>query len=149
MGLAAALFAGGAGLNAFSQIRAGLAEQSNANFNARVADMQALDAERRGEIEGRRVSLMANRLIGEQRAAFGASGVDVATGSPTLIYEDTARQAMADRTTILSNAAREAWGYRVQAKDLRRHGRYAAGAGKLGAAGSLITSGAQYLRLRK
>jgi hypothetical protein len=84
-------------------------------YNAAVADLQAKDAIARGEDDASRYGAEVRGVIGEQRVAFAAGGVDVAFGSAREVQEDVQRLAELDITTIEINAAREAWGYDVQA----------------------------------
>jgi hypothetical protein len=84
------------------------------NFNAHLADLQAQDAISRGaqaEIISRQ---RTGQLIGAQRAAAGAQGVEVNSGSSVDAQADAARTGELDALTIRNNAARSAWGYQVQ-----------------------------------
>lgn len=54
------------------------------------------------------------QLAGKQTADYGASGVDVASQSAGQATSQTKLFSELDAQTIQSNAAREAWGYRVQ-----------------------------------
>lgn len=56
------------------------------------------------------------QAIGSQRTAFAGNGIDVNSGSAAQVQDDTARLGELDALTIANNAAREAYGYRVQAK---------------------------------
>jgi hypothetical protein len=55
-------------------------------------------------------------VIGTQRAEFAAQGVDVGSGSAVDVQKDTAYQGEIDALTLRTNAAREAWGYTVEAQ---------------------------------
>lgn len=94
--------------------QANVAEQ-----NAALAELQAVDAEERG---GRAVQNLATQtagLIGRQRAQTGANGVLLNEGSPQHIREATEAMRDADIATLRNNAARQAWGYRVQEANYR------------------------------
>lgn len=56
------------------------------------------------------------QAIGSQRAALAANGIDVNSGSAAQLQDDTAMLGEMDALTISNNAAREAYGYRIQAK---------------------------------
>lgn len=116
---------GGAALGAAGTLAAGDYNKEIADYNAKVAELQAADALDRGaEAEGRhRVNVRG--LIGAQRAALAAQGVDVASGSALEVQLDTAGRGEVDALRIRSNAAREAWGYEVQATDSRMRGELA------------------------
>jgi len=81
-----------------------------------VADQQSADALARGQVnEDKQRQVTASR-IGTQTAALAAQGTDL-SGSPTDILGDTARAGEQDALTVRNNAAREAWGYKVQANN--------------------------------
>lgn len=159
--LAIGLAVGGFGLQAYGQHKAGQAaeaagkaeraasesEANLADFNANVATMQAKDAiERGGEAESA-FRAKVRGLIGTQRAGYGASGVDVGYGSAVDVQADTAKLGELDALTIRTNAQREAWGFQVQAADLRtraeiarRTGVYQEQAGKMAATNADIAA---------
>jgi len=144
------LFAAGTALDAFGQVKAGNAQQRIAElnaqaieetadinadlilqnaaqnaeilaFNARMKEAQGRDAIRRGvETEGL-YRTGVRQLIGEQRASYGAQGVEVndVEGSAGQVQLDTAYQGEIDALTIRVNASREAWGYQVEAENER------------------------------
>jgi hypothetical protein len=160
--------------------RAGLAAQraaesqaALAEFNAAVADLQAKDALARGELDANRFRQRVKVLVGEQRAGIAAGNVDVGYGSAVDVQADTAFQGELDALTVKTNAAREAWGYRVEAEDIRQRariarqeGEFAAESGRLareagfeqgkaarssanwGAAGSILSTGSQLVMAR-
>jgi hypothetical protein len=123
-------------------------------YNAAVADLQAKDAIARGQDEASRYASEVRGVMGEQRVAFAAGGVDVHFGSAREVDEDVQRLAALDITTIEINAAREAWGYDVQAfndrqaADIKRQegsmyaaaGRSAQTAARIGAVAGAATS---------
>lgn len=111
----------GVGVSAYGQYKEGQAANKAAEYNAQVmernaqvAGMQQQNALERGDVAEKQHRLRVSRLIGEQRAGFGASGVVVDTGSPLDVVMDTAEQGELDALTIRHNAAMEAWGYRNQ-----------------------------------
>lgn len=90
-----------------------------ADRNAAFSDWQALDAEERGaEREAAHREKVA-RLAGEQGVAMGASGFSVYSESFIDVKKDTAYYAELDAQNIRDNAAREAFGYDVQADNFR------------------------------
>jgi hypothetical protein len=112
--------------------RAGEAEQQAkeaegqlADYNASVAQLQAQDAVARGAQEESRFRSGVRGLAGSQKAGFAAGNVDVGFGSAVDVQADTAFLGELDALTIRTNAAREAWGYKVQAEDLTRRGQIA------------------------
>ncbi len=173
---ALALTAIGLGLNIYGQVRAGRearrvgeaqqrAAESEAgllDYNAQVADLQAQDAVERGREEESRFRTGVRGIIGAQRAEIAASGTDVGFGSAVDVQEDAAFLGELDALTIRNNAAREAWGYKVQAHDIRqraritrqegrelaRAGREAQTQAKIGAVSTGILTGATLLEAR-
>lgn len=129
-----ALAGAGMGISAVSSIkqgnaaeRAGAAQRAAsesqadlADFNANVAELQAKDAIELGVEEESQFRQSVRGMIGAQRADIGASGVDVGYGSALDVAADAAYLGELDALTIRTNAARAAWGYRVEAADSRK-----------------------------
>lgn len=90
------------------------------DFNAKVADLQAQDAVERGAEEESRYRTQVRGAIGTQRAGFAAQGVRVGFGSAVDVQADAAYLGELDALTIRTNAARESWGFKTQATDLRK-----------------------------
>lgn len=135
------LMVAGGVTSAAGQYESGKANQELANHNARIAEIQADDALARGrEAEGIHRK-RTKAIIGSQRARFGAQGVEINDGSALDVQADTAYLGELDALTIRNNAAREAWGYKVQAEDNRARGRISRMEGTYAAAGTLLTMG--------
>jgi len=107
--------------------RAGEAAQDSSNdqaaletYNAQVAALQAQDATVRGAEDEARFRTGVKLLIGSQRAGIAAGNIDVGFGSALDVQADSAFLGELDALTIRTNAAREAWGYKVQGEDLTR-----------------------------
>lgn len=121
-------------LSAYSTVRAGQAAKAGgeaqqraadsqadlSDYNANVADAQAKDAVARGAIEEAHFRAGVRGMVGTQRAGFAAGNIDVGSGSAVDVQADTAFMGELDALQIKTNAAREAWGYSVQAEDLRK-----------------------------
>src|SRR5258708_15692814 len=88
--------------------------------NALLSDAAASQALQRGEEGAGRVQMQGASLLGAQRVGYGASGVNVNTGSAALTQEDTAGLTELDKQTLRNNAQREAWGLNKQADNMRR-----------------------------
>jgi hypothetical protein len=131
----------GSGYAESQALRAQGAYQKQLNdTNANLADIQAKDSIRRGNIEASKVKREQERLIGEERVTAAASGVDVNQGSAADVQDDTKALSDHDIITIRNNAFREAWGYNVQADDYRYRGRFAESAANF-KAGQAMTTG--------
>lgn len=115
-----AIGAAGTGLSFVGQLNqqaAMGAQQSYLAQQARqrqaIAEWQARDATQRGEVAVDKQRAITAQRIGTQQATLAGQGTTL-EGSPTDILGDTARAGEQDALTLRSNAAREAWGYKVQ-----------------------------------
>lgn len=85
--------------------------------NAAYMGNAAADARARGTKSAGWARVETGQNIGTQRAAMAGSGGVVDSGSNAIIQQDTAQLGELDALTISNNAAREAYGYEVQAAD--------------------------------
>lgn len=157
VGVGIGAMAVGTGLQAYGQIKAGKAEEKAAirrseaaetqaqldDFNAHVADLQAADAVERGDEAANRYRTQVRGVIGTTRTAQAAGNIDVSFGSASDVQADEAFIGKLDELTLRTNAAREAWGYNVQAANYRTHADLAREAGEadLEAGSSAATAG--------
>lgn len=149
-GLAMSAVSTGAGFIGQMNQQAAMGAQANYQSqvqrrNAQISEKQARDAETRGQIAEEQSRLKTAQQLGTQQAALASQGTDL-DGSPIDILGDTRRAGEFDALTIRSNAAREAWGYRVagtgQSADAAMRGSFQPS--YLGAGSSLL-SGASSL----
>lgn len=134
--------------------------------NAKIEEYKRADAINRGEEAAQDAMRQRADLIGRQRAALAASGVDATQGSAVDVLATTEFYGQQDVNRIQANAAREAWGYDITKKDATESSKLAswqaqtygnqAGAispGKqaaLAGGGSLLSSAGSYaLSMRK
>ena len=99
-------------------------------WNARLADLQAQDAITRGSMDANATLDATRARVASARAAAGASGVDVSSGSALAVQAGTARTGAYDAMLIRVNAARQAWGFTTQGQFDRAQGQYARAAGQ-------------------
>lgn len=85
-------------------------------YNAKVARMNAEIARQQGIAAVEAQQRQAARAMGSMRAAYGASGVQMDSGSPVDVLVDSARNAELDRLTVQYNYALKAVGYESDAK---------------------------------
>lgn len=111
------------------------------DLNARISNIQAADAVRRGEEEARAANRKSGNLVSRQRAAAAGQGIDVNVGAPADLVRDESLMNAVDQITIRNNAYREAWGYRVQASDYESRGKMAALEGRRRRRQTLLTGG--------
>jgi hypothetical protein len=119
--------------------------RSVAESNAKTAEEAAADAVARAGLPGSRARMHGSQVIGEARAQTGASGVDVAVGSPATVAAQTRYFSDMDELIIRNNAAREAWGYKVKANLFRRQGAQQVAAAETEKDSALIGGAAQML----
>lgn len=147
--MAAGMFA-----NMFSTIFSGISQnqalhqqadyqQRQLNFNAKIADLQAQDAIDTGNREASRIERQGNQVLGAQRAGYGASGVDVNYGSAMDVQKDTRATTALDVLTTKNNAAKAAWGYKVQAAGYQSEGEWGQHSANVRGGSTLLTSGLQ------
>lgn len=127
------------GVQAYGSYQAGKAQRDIANRNAELLDASAEDAIARGNEEAIASRRRTKLLVGEQRAAAAAQGLDVNTGVAFDLQDQAAQHGLADEATIRKNAWREAWGIRTQAGNQRAEGRYAQRAGTNQAIGTSLS----------
>jgi hypothetical protein len=116
-------------------------------YNAGISRMQSEDAKLRGETSAMQRGSSARSMVGSQRAALGAQGIDVSSGSALDVQVDTGKIAEMDIVTIRNNAAREAWGFDVQAQDYENRAGMASASASNRSRTTLLTGGLNALRL--
>lgn len=93
-------------------------EASQMEFNSRMAELEAKQVLKRKEEAISDYGSKASKMIGSQRAALAAQGIDIDSGTASDIQEETKEVVAQDIMRISNNAWREAWGYKTQAKNL-------------------------------
>jgi hypothetical protein len=136
----------GALVSASSAASAAKAQAAASEQNARLAEFQSEDAIARGADNALRMRRQFSMLQGRQRASAAASGIDPDSGSMLDIQKASAKEGEYDIAANSQNAAREAWGYEVQAVNYRNQAsaanasaRNAWVSGGVGAVGSLLS----------
>lgn len=147
MGSTAALgvMAAGTAYSAYSKVSAGRDQQKMFERNAAFAEWQAEDALSRGKETEKRTRETTEQVIGAQRTSFAAQNVDVNKGSAMDVQADAAYLGELDALTVRNNAAKEAYGYRVQAGDYQQRGSYARREGEMGAINTILGAGGNLL----
>jgi len=139
----AAVFAVAAGYQqAESQKAAARYENAVAKQNADVAETQAKYAQQLGNIEEERQRARVRQMLGKQRATFAANNVDASQGTAVDIMGETAMFGEEDALAIRANAARQAWGFKVDANNSRARGKLALATGKNQATGTYLSTAA-------
>jgi len=156
-GIAAAGSAAMSGVAASNQ--AGAQQQSD-NYNAQIAANNATVASeqrsvaiQQGQAQAEQSQLQQSRTLGEQKAALAANGVQLTSGSATDILASTKFLGEQDVNAIQSNAARQAWGYSVDAANSTAQSNLdkwqagninPAGIGAMAAGSSILSSASMY-----
>ena len=91
-------------------------EAAVARNNQTIANYQADITQRNGERMEQAQQLKTANLMGDQRAAMAANGVDLGTGSASEVLATTKFMGENDALTIRDNTARQAWALREQGK---------------------------------
>ncbi len=146
-GAAVGISAAGTIYGALAADAAGAYNKSMAEYDARQLDDLAKDAIARGEEEAGRVGEEGRLVVGKQRAALAAQGLDVSTGTAADIIAQTMEANDRDIQTVRANAAREALGLQVQGMRIAAEGRAGRRAAQGQAVGTLLTGGAQALAI--
>lgn len=136
-----AMQAGGSFVQAGAQRAEGKYAQEQANTNARIEDIQAADAIRRGDVEANAIRRNADVTKGAQRAAAAAGGADVGSGSAAMIQEQTDLYGKTDASVRRANAWQEAWGHGAVAVQDRTRGKMARAGAQTSSAATIATGG--------
>jgi len=132
---ALAVSAIGTATQAYGQWQQGQDARATSDANAALAGTLARDARMRGEEVVQDIRREGRSAEEAQRTAWGTSGLAL-EGTPLEVMGESRYMAELDATRARRNAAREAWGYEVQAQQMRRAGSSAELAGALGALGT-------------
>jgi hypothetical protein len=139
--MAAAAQGVGTGLNVFGELQAGKQEERTAQFNASVMEQEGEAAVKKAEFDEALLRERVRKTLSSQRAAIGASGVDV-SGTAAKGLEETAISGEIDALAIRHGGAiakaRAASGAAAE----RFRGKAARKASRIRAGGSLLTGGA-------
>lgn len=106
--------------------------------NAAYKNQAATETEMAGDTAADWQRVRTGQAVGTQRAAQAANGIDVNTGSAAQLQDDTSMIGELDALTIQNNAAREAYGYRVQANQDLQNARQARTNARTAATGSIL-----------
>lgn len=109
-----------------------------ARNNQNVASVNATTALQQGQEQEQAKQEQTAQLIGKERAAAGASNIDVNSGSALKIQSDSAQLGELDALTIRNNAARQAWNYTNQSNAFGAEASQAGTAANLNSFASLI-----------
>lgn len=113
-------------ISAAGDIMGGIAGQGAANAQSQIAKDNAKVAARNadltmqaGEQAAFNVGLKNRAQMGAIKASQASSGVDVASGSSKDVQDSQRALGLFDTMNVRSNAAREAFGYKVKENELK------------------------------
>lgn len=149
-------------VSAVGAVRQGQAAKASGRFNAQVGEQNARfmeenarDATRRGMRETEKVYAQGAQVIGTQRAALAARGLDANFGSPLdfILASAAAIELDAEATRentrrVVQDFERDAWNARTGAAMSRASGDNAATAARFNAIGSVLDGGAGIYRYK-
>jgi hypothetical protein len=110
-------------------------------MNSQLAEFQSKDALHRGEKAVFKHREGVKALIGAQRVAQAAQGIDTESGSALEIVGNTQLMSETDVQTIKNNAWRESWGYKVESISSSLRGEISKLSGESNARNTLLTGG--------
>ena len=129
----------GTAVSAFGAIQAGNAQNDVAKYNAQVANNNATAEQQRAAYDAGLIKDERRRVIGSQRAAMAANGLEISSGSPVAVLGDTSGQAEMDILARLYGGESAATAYRNDATRMKIEGKAAKQAGMIGAGSTLLT----------
>ena len=142
--LADAFAVGGALIGATGAIQSGNAARDAAEFNAQLAEREAVLSREVAAAEAEKQRRRARAVLGRQAAGFAAGGTTF-EGSPLLVMSETAAESELDAlaiqfagSTAAVRARSEAAQQRLQGRNLQRGGFFEAGSTLLTGAGSFF-----------
>lgn len=127
-----------AGVSAYSQDQQGKQQESWANYQAAQGEADANAERGAAQVEAERIRKAGKRAQSEARAGLAASGVDLGSESAVRIDQEIGRGAEEDALLTIAGGNDTSARLRAGAAADRIRGSQAAGAGRLGAASSLI-----------
>ena len=116
-----------------------------AEQNAKLAEQQGLASLRQGALEQERIARRARQVQGQQRALYGASGVDISSGSPLEIQASTEYMAAQDKALVRYNAELKKWGFDVESANYKAQAQQYGNMGKSAIVGGLLGAGSTIL----
>lgn len=133
----------GGARTAYSQFGAGRTNERISNDNARIAAVQADEAQNAGEFAANQAATKARVLEGQQRAGQAGQGVVAGVGSAGIVTAQTDQASAMDELMIKRDAARRALGYQIQEGGDRIQGEMARQKGDEDAMATLLNTGAK------
>lgn len=125
--------------SAAGSVAAGNQANQVAQYNAKVAENNAASARQEAGFEANLARENIRRVIGAQRAAGAASGLDTTSGTPVAVLGDTAQQGEMDVLARLYSGQAASVGFQNDARRMRAEGKAQKQAGFINAGTSLLS----------
>lgn len=101
---------------AMGKMQEASAAKNSAEYNAKVANMQAQDAIDRAQRDQEQLGRKIAATRGQQRANMAANGLDLSEGTPADVLAQTDYYGLEDQKTVADNGLREANMYQNRAR---------------------------------
>lgn len=139
---------GQAAVQAYGEYQSAKADEALAKAQEKVAKARANDALYRGGLDAGDLRMEGSRVEGAQRAATAASNIDSDSASARDLFSSTRIAVEEDVANAKANAAREAWGHKVDAETARYQAKMAKRRSILGPLSAAAGGGATYFAAR-
>lgn len=126
-------------VSVYGAISSASAQEDAADYNAAVEKNAAFTAQQQGEFDAQQIRNKGRKILAQQRAGYGASGVDPNAGSPLDVAQDTANQNEMEALVAIYTGKSGATAHLAQAKLDKMRGSAAVTAGYIGAGTSLLS----------
>ena len=126
----------------------GNAARAAGDYNAQIAEQNAILARQQSAEEERRFRIDASKRMGAMQAAYSASGVTL-EGSPMDVLEESFYTAEMDALTIRQGGRASAAAYKSEAQLSHMQGRAGQQAGYTSAAAELLRGASSYYKMRQ
>lgn len=137
----------GTAVGVAGSIQAGKAQKAQADYNAKVAENDAIAAKQKAEYDASIHREKVAKLLSTQKALYGKSGVQSSSGSPLLVQNDTVTEGELDAQAILYGGDIEAGRSKSAASLYRMQGKQAKKASYYEAGSTLLTGAAKTMSL--
>ena len=133
----------GTAISAYGAYQQGKQQKMLNDYNAKVAMQNKIAVAEKAEYDKEQLKRRVRKLQGSTTVALAKAGVDSTEGTAIDLFEELAIMGEQDLLMIQYNADLKKRGYEVEASTARFTGAAAYQAGKMRAAGTLLTGGSE------
>ena len=127
-----------AGISAYSAVQQGQTNKKVGEYNAKMNEFAALDAEKKGDQDANKIRMRMDAMKGTARTRLAAAGLDLSDGTAANIQDTTEFFGESDMNTARYNGRKNAASARSAGSIARWQGDAANDQGNLQALGSLL-----------